>query len=89
MSSTVRMEEADKRRLRQLQDDWERVRGERPSQKELLGLALEFLEENKETFIETAGWEPFTEEEVEAVEQRALHMGEWDARDIDEIVYGS
>lgn len=89
MSSTVRIEEEDKKRLRRLQDRWEKVRGARPSQKEILGRGLAYLEDHQESFLTEAAWTPFTEEEIDRIEEQARNMGEWSARDHDEILYGS
>lgn len=87
MSSTIRIDEDDKDRLRRLQDAWARLRGERPSQKELLGRGLAYLEENQQAFFDEAGWQPLSEEEIERVRARSQDMGDWSARDIDETVY--
>lgn len=88
MSSTVRIDETDKERLRRLQEEWARLRGERPTQEELLGRALAYIEENKESFLDEIGWEPLSEEEeIEAICQRSRAMGGWSAKDADEIIY--
>jgi hypothetical protein len=88
VSSTVRIEEDAKDRLRRLQQAWAQTRGEQLSQKEMLGRGLAFLERHRDRFLQEAGWEPLSEEEIEAVEARAQPMGDWSARDIDEILYG-
>lgn len=87
MSSTVRIDEEDKQRLRRLQEAWSRSRGQRPTQKELLGRGLAFLERHRERFLQEAGWEPFSEKEIEEIEGRSRDMGDWSARDVDEILY--
>jgi hypothetical protein len=89
MSSTVRMDEADKERLRRLQEAWERLRGERPSQKELLARGLAFLEEHQDAFLAEAAWTPLDDDEIDAIEDRARGMGAWSARDHDDVLYGS
>lgn len=89
MSSTVRVDEADKERLRRLQDAWERLRGERPTQEELLGRGLAFLESHREAFLAEAAWTPLEDDEIDALEDRTRDMGPWSARDHDEALYGS
>lgn len=89
MSSTIRIDEEAKQRLRRLQEAWARLRGDRPTQKELIGEGLAFLEDHRQAFLDEVGWEPFSLEEIEEVEQRARSMGDWSARDVDETVYGS
>lgn len=89
MSSTVRMDASDKERLRRLQEAWERVRGQRPSQKELLARGLAFLEDHQDAFLAQAAWTPLDDEAIDAVEERARDMGSWSARDHDEVLYGS
>lgn len=88
MSSTVRIDEEDKERLRRLQEAWGRVRGQRPTQKELLGKGLAYLERHREAFLQDAGWETLSGAEIDRVEARSRDMGVWSARDIDETVYG-
>lgn len=87
MSSTVRIDEDDKDRLRRLQDAWSRVKGERVSQKELIGRILAYLEERQDEFLDEAGWEPLTDEEIDRIEARSRDMGNWSSRDIDEAIY--
>lgn len=88
MSSTIRIDEEDKDRLRRLQDAWARLHGERPSQTELLGRAPAFLEQNKETFLDEAGWDPLSDEEIERIQARSRDMGDWSAQEIDDVLYG-
>lgn len=88
MSSTVRIDPEDKDRLRRLQEAWARIRGDRPSQKELLGRGLAYLEEHREDFLDEAGWEPLSEDEIDRVEARSRDMGDWSAEEIDEALYG-
>lgn len=87
MSSTVRIEEEDKDRLRRLQEAWAKLRGERPSQKELLGRGLAYLEKNQQDFLDEAGWVPRSEAEIEQIQARSRDMGNWSAREIDDILY--
>lgn len=89
MSSTVRMDASDKERLRRLQEAWERVRGWRPTQKELLARGLAFLEEHQDAFLAQAAWTPLDDGEIDALEARARDTGAWSARDHDDILYGS
>ncbi len=53
------------------------------------GSGLAYLEEHQESFLTEASWTPFTEEEIDWIEGQARDMGEWSARDHDEILYGS
>ena len=88
MSTTIRIREEDKDRLRRLQEAWRRVRGQAPAQQELLGKGLEYLEEKTDDFIKRAAWQPLTEKEIRSLEGRAQHLGNWSVASLDDIVYG-
>ncbi|HLE98141.1 MAG TPA: hypothetical protein VI997_12285 [Candidatus Thermoplasmatota archaeon] len=89
MSTTVRIDESDKDRLRRLQQRFEKVHGRVPTHQELLGMALAFVERNETSFIEEADWRPFTREEIRARAKRIQgNYGKWSAADIDTILYG-
>ncbi len=89
MSTTVRIDEADKDRLRRLQQRFETMHGRTPTHQELLGKALAFAEQNEAAFVEQADWRPFTPAEIRKVAKRIQgRYGDWSASDIDRILYG-
>lgn len=91
MTSTVRIEEADKDRLKRLQQAWKRLKGEAPSQKELVGKVLAYAEAHEEEFLADAAWRPPTEAERAYWRRRIASLGGWegpDATQVDEVVYG-
>lgn len=89
MASTVRIGDEDKERLRRLQEAWRAARGERPTQQELLGRALAYLERHRDRFLAESAWTPLTPEQVRAA--RAHFVGSYGglgATDVDDVVYG-
>lgn len=92
-STTIRVALESKRRLERLQDRWQRLRGTRPTQQELVAKAFEYLEEHAEAFITDKSWRPWSEQEIErflawigAVDPEGLPTDL--SRDIDKHLYG-
>lgn len=89
MASTVRIGEDDKDRLRRLQEAIEDLTGQRPTQQELLGRGLAYLEDHRDEFLAAAAWTPLDADEIEAMKQRLVTAsGQAEPYDIDEVVYG-
>jgi len=87
MATTVRVEEA-KRRIRELQEAWHRARGGRPTQGELVGEAMAFLERHRDAFLAEAAWEPLRDDEIDDLAKLRAAPGEEGDYDVDEVVYG-
>lgn len=87
-STTIRIRPSDKDVLKRLQAAWKRARGEEPSQTDLLSKSLEFALRRREQFLVEAAWKPLTEAEIAELETLPRDLGDWDATDIDSIVYG-
>lgn len=89
MTSTVRIDEEDKDRLKTLQDRWAAVHGQELSQKELLAKGLAYIWDHRDEFLMASGWRPLTSEEIDELwEDLVGHYGDWSSEDIDDIVYG-
>lgn len=91
MTSTVRIEEADKDRLKRLQAAWKRLKGEAPSQTKLLGHVLAYLEDHEDDFLAHSAWRPLTDEQKRRWRERVRDLGGWPAtpvEEIDAVVYG-
>lgn len=88
MSTTVRIAQGDKARLRRLQALWRRLRGHEPNQQELLHRVIEYAERRQDDFLAESAWRPLTDEEFQFWRRKARPLGDWSARDVDDIVYG-
>lgn len=88
MSSTVRIDPEDKDVLRRLQEAWRDVRGEAPSQKELLARALAFVEARRDDFVAEAAWTPLTDEEKAYWRSRSTPWEGPASTEVDEVLYG-
>lgn len=89
-SSTIRIDPADKSRLRRLQEAWRRVRGEAPPLQGLLSEGLAYLERHQEGFLAEAVWRPLTPDELARLRARQGHYGaEASVQHIDDVVYGA
>lgn len=89
MSTTIRIADEDKDRLRNLQEMWRKTRGEATSQQELVSLGLAYLQRHWEDFVQESAWRPRTPKEVRALEKDLV--GPWSdgsPYDVDEILYG-
>lgn len=88
MSTTIRIDEADKDRLRRLQDAWRRRFGTTPTHQELLGKALAFADERRGEFFDVQGWRPLSRAEIDRLVRRIpKHLGGALSTDIDSAVY--
>lgn len=88
MSTTVRIEDADKDRLRKLQERFERKHGRIPTHQELLGLVIDHALADGDRFIERAVWRPLSPERILAMRKKQGHYGGVGAADIDSVLYG-
>jgi hypothetical protein len=88
MSTTIRISDEDKVRLKRLQDSWRSARGERPAQEELIGKVLGFVERHRHNFIAESTWRALKPSEIESMRRLQGHYGDTAAERTDEIVYG-
>ena len=88
MSTTIRVDDGDKDRLRRLQEEWRRVRGEEPSQQFVVGKALDYAERHRDAFIAEASWKLLTDEERRELRRLQGPYAIGGTSDIDDIVYG-
>jgi hypothetical protein len=88
MSSTLRILPQDKMRLGRLQEAWQRLRGERPSQQDLVGKAIAYADAHRDDFLAQSAWRPLTPEQVAAAHELVTDMGPWSVADgVDDVVY--
>lgn len=90
-TTPVRIRDDDKAQLEQLRRAMQAATGERPTQQEALGRAIEFALRNKGQFVSEGTWKPLTPKQfrhwVASVEKSAG----WKAarpHEIDDVVYG-
>lgn len=88
MSTTVRISNLAKARIRRLQERWRRARGEQPTQQSVLEKGLEYLEEHAGDFVSNGGWRPLTAEEIEDLRALQGDYGDLGLSEIDDVVYG-
>ena len=88
MSEMLRIRAQDKRVLLDLQESWLRLRGERPTQQDLVGKAIAYASGHRDDFLAEAAWRPLTPKEIKASHALATDMGNWSVEDgIDDVVY--
>ncbi len=86
--STVRIDPEARERLHRLQDAWRELKGEQPSQKELLSRALEYLEDHRDEFLQASIWRPIAGEERERLRELAGRYDvEFQVGDVDAVAY--
>lgn len=88
MSTTVRVLDEDKARIQRLQEAWLRARGARPSQQEILGRGLEYLERHEDAFLAEAAWTPLTATGLAALRALQGRFGRGASDRVDDVVYG-
>lgn len=91
MAPKLRITRGAHARLLRFQEPWQRQRGDRLAQSDVIDLALESVERHGDAFIEEAGCRPWSAAEIERFLQELPPFGGPSdlSQDIDSRVYGA
>lgn len=87
-TSPVRIRDEDRRKLERLRRAVEDATGKKPTQQDVLGLAIDHAARHKDAFVAEVAWRPWSEEDLERFLAKVRESEGWETGDIDEIVYG-
>lgn len=84
----LRIRPEDKQVLLDLQESWLRLRGERPTQQDLVGKAIAYARRHEHEFLAESAWTPLSDAEWKRLQSLPTNMGKWNVGDgIDDVVY--